>query len=57
MDKLYEILDRYSERFGEPLPLMMIPDASYEGIEKLVEQCLKDGKPYEPEDNDPDILY
>lgn len=57
MEKLYELLDRYSERFGEPLPLRMISGSSLEEIEKLVDRCIKDGKPYEIKDDDPNVLY
>jgi hypothetical protein len=57
MDELNELQERYRAKFGEILPLFMVPDSSIEGIRKLIDECIESGKPYEPEDNGPDILY
>lgn len=48
MDELDELQDRYKAKFGERLPLFLVPDRSIEGIRKLVEECLESGKPYNP---------
>jgi hypothetical protein len=56
MDKLDEIQDRYFERFGEYLPLFLVPDLSLEEIKKLIDECIESGKPYDPV-LDPDADY
>lgn len=57
MDELNELQERYRAKFGEILPLFMVSDRSIEGIRKLIDECIESGKPYEPEDNGPGILY
>lgn len=51
MSELDKLLDEYFEKFDERFPLAMVqmPD---DYIIKFVKQCIKDGKPYEPEYED-----
>ena len=51
---------RYKERFGEILPLMIIPRrVTLEELTELVEECFKEGKDLLPERYDwqDDVFY
>lgn len=56
MDELNELQNRYKAKFGEILPLFLVPDCSIEGIRKLVDECIESGEPYAPV-LDPDADY
>lgn len=43
-----ELLNKYKKQFGEEFPLMLFRSVSEEDISEIIEKCLKDGKPYEP---------
>lgn len=51
-----EKLDAYREKFGEQFPLMLCMGMPDKDIIKIIDKCLKSGKPYDPEIED-DVLY
>lgn len=53
---MWNLLDEYHERFGETFPLMLCRGMDEEDIIQIVQKCLDDGRPYEP-DIDPDADY
>ena len=53
MDKL---LDAYKSRFGEQFPLMLCRGIGDDGICNIIQECLDNGEPYNPE-LDPEVDY
>lgn len=51
-----ELLDEYRAKFKEAFPLMLCRGLTDEKVCQIVQQCLDDGKRYEPE-LDPDADY
>lgn len=52
MDKLDELLEKYQEHFEENFPIMLCRTMENEEIIKIIEKCLEDDEPYEPELNE-----
>ena len=50
------LLDKYKEHFGECFPLMLCMGMDEEDILQVIQKCLGDDKPYDP-DIDPDNMY
>lgn len=50
------LLEKYQTQFKQQFPLMLCRHMSEDEICKVVQQCLDDNKPYEP-DLDPDANY
>lgn len=50
-----KLLDEYQERFEENFPLMLCRTMEEDEIIKIIQKCLDDDEPYEPElNNDAD---
>lgn len=41
-------LNEYAKRFDDNFPIMGMMGVSDEEIEKIIDECLKTGKPYDP---------
>lgn len=50
------LLDKYESQFGECFPLMLCKSISDEAICQIIQQCLDDNEPYNPE-TDPEADY
>lgn len=55
-DEFDKLFKQYRERFGEPLPLMMLQGCSNEYMAELIKESLESGEPYDPV-IEPGILY
>ena len=49
MDKLDKLLDEYQEHFEENFPMMLCRTMDDEEIIEIIEKCLENDEPYEPE--------
>ena len=47
-NELYELFDRYRERFGESFPSMQFAD-DIPLLKEKIQECLKSGKPFDDE--------
>lgn len=52
MDKLDRLLEEYQDHFEENFPLMLCRTMEDEEIIEIIEKCLEDDEPYEPELNE-----
>jgi hypothetical protein len=46
-DKFWDKMDEYQERFDDQFPLMAFRGVDMAEIEKMLDECLANGKPYE----------
>ena len=44
---MWEVLDKYQEKFGDQFPLYMMQGADEEEIIKTAQKCIDIGKPFE----------
>lgn len=44
-----EKLDEYKELFGEPFPLMLVMGMGNDEIIKIIQRCIENGEPYDPD--------
>ena len=51
-----KMLDKYQERFEENFPLMLCRHMEEDEIIEIIQKCLDDDEPYDPE-LDPDANY
>lgn len=51
-----KMLDEYQERFEENFPLMLCRHMEEDEIIEIIQKCLDDDEPYDPE-LDPDANY
>lgn len=51
-----ELLDKYKAKFKEQFPLMLCRGLADDRVCQIIQECLDNGKPYEPE-LDPDADY
>ena len=56
MDKLDKLLDEYQEQFEENFPMMLCRHMDDEEIITIINKCLEENEPYEPE-LDPESNY
>lgn len=56
MSELYDLLEKYVERFEENFPFFLVMGMSDEEIRKQLEESLETGEPFRPE-VDPDMIY
>ena len=56
MDELDRLLDDYQEHFEENFPMMLCRTMEDEEIIEIIEKCLENDEPYEPELED-DACY
>lgn len=55
---LDKLINSYVERFGKNFPMFCLIGASDSEVTAIIEQCLKDNKPYDTSDIDPlEALY
>lgn len=54
---LKDLLQQYVDRFGENFPVFMHMGQPNDELIRLIKQCLEKGKPYVPDDFDPEIDY
>lgn len=52
MDKLDKSLEEYQDHFEENFPMMLCRTMEEEEIIEIIEKCLKNDEPYEPELNE-----
>lgn len=57
MYMLHDWVQKYRDHFNEALPVFMLRDKTDDELIELIKQCLKSGKPYVPDDPDPEIDY
>lgn len=50
-------LEKYAEQFAENFPLFMVRNLNEDEIIKIIDDCIESGKPYEPKDDDNDVIY
>jgi hypothetical protein len=48
---MQEKLNEYQAKFTEPFPLMLVMGHTDEEITEIIQQCLDEGKTYEPEED------
>lgn len=44
-----KLIDDYLEKFGEQFPIMLLRGVSEEELKAIIQKCIDEGKPYEPE--------
>lgn len=57
MDKMTKLINEYVDTFQTNFPLFCVMGASEEDVVEMIEECLKTGKPYEPEKLEEDAVY
>lgn len=54
--RINELREEYKNKFGEQMPMFLVRHLDDEEIIKLMEDCIKNNKPYDPP-LDKDSLY
>lgn len=55
-DLLFKKMDEYSEAFDDSFPRMMMQNATDEEVVRIIDECLKSGKPVGVE-LEPGVVY
>lgn len=54
---MFELIERYVERFNENFPLFALMGVDDAKIEAIIQECLDKGTPYRPPDLDEKAIY
>ena len=54
--KFHELMDKYAEKFGDWLPMYMLPSDDENNILEILQHCIETGKPYELSEETQELL-